>query len=227
MTTDSERDVTRLPAGDFARWIGEMSAALRGDRDADVPCDGCTACCTSSQFVHVGPDEGDALAHIPRDLQFPAPGLPDGHVVLGYDQRGHCPMLVDGRCSIYAHRPRACRTYDCRVFPASGVVIDDEAKVTIRRRAERWEFGFPTDEDHARHDAALAAARYVQDHAASLPDEIAPTSSTQRAVLAIELHEAFLEHDSEGRPTAVVDPESEALRVEIVQRLRDRRANTG
>ena len=27
-------------------------------------------------------------------------------------------MLAEDGCSIYAHRPRACRTYDCRVFPA-------------------------------------------------------------------------------------------------------------
>ena len=30
---------------------------------------------------------------------------------MGYDERGHCPMLVDGDCSIYDHRPRTCRMY--------------------------------------------------------------------------------------------------------------------
>ena len=34
----------------------------------------CTACCTSSQFVHIEPDETDTLAHIPAALRFPAPG---------------------------------------------------------------------------------------------------------------------------------------------------------
>ncbi|MEM4810903.1 MAG: hypothetical protein QXS92_03215, partial [Thermofilum sp.] len=28
-----------------------------GETDADVPCDGCTACCTAAQFVTIGPDE--------------------------------------------------------------------------------------------------------------------------------------------------------------------------
>ena len=98
-----------------------------------MPCNGCTACCTSSQFVHIGPDETDTLAHIPAELLFPAPLRPRGHVLMGYDERGHCPMLIDNRCSIYEHRPQTCRTYDCRVFPAAGVELEDEDKVLIAR----------------------------------------------------------------------------------------------
>jgi hypothetical protein len=52
-------------AGDFSSWLAGMQAAIRGERGSDVPCDGCTACCTSSQFIHVGPDETDTLARIP------------------------------------------------------------------------------------------------------------------------------------------------------------------
>ena len=117
-----------LSAGDFSSWMIEIQGAIRGDHGSDVPCDGCTACCTSSQFIHVGPDESDTLAHIPTDLLFPAPGLPPGHVVLGYDERGHCPMLIDDKCSIYEHRPRTCRTYDCRIFPAAGLDLEDPTR---------------------------------------------------------------------------------------------------
>ena len=60
-----------LDAGRFSTWLADMEAALRGERDADVPCDGCTACCTSSQFVHIGPDETDTLAHIPAGAALP------------------------------------------------------------------------------------------------------------------------------------------------------------
>src|SRR5690349_2465179 len=110
-----------LPAGAFVAWLDTMQRALRGETDADVPCAGCTACCRSSQFVHIGPDETDTLAHIPRELLFPAPRQPEGNVVLGYDANGCCPMLTEAGCSIYEHRPRACRMYDCRVFAAAGV----------------------------------------------------------------------------------------------------------
>ncbi len=67
-----------LAAGDFSAWLGEMQAAIRGERASDVPCGTCTACCTSSQFIHIGPDESDTLAHIPGELLFPAPRLPAG-----------------------------------------------------------------------------------------------------------------------------------------------------
>ena len=181
-----------LAAGDFSSWLEDMQAAIRGERAADVPCGGCTACCTASQFVHIGPDETDTLAHIPVELLFPAPRLPAGHVVLGYDERGHCPMLVDNKCSIYDHRPRTCRTYDCRVFAATGVEVD-HAHDLIAQQVRRWKFAFPTATDQADHDAVRSAARY-------LDERVAPTASesmtpTQRAVRAVETHAGFLACD--------------------------------
>ena len=141
-----------IDAGRFSEWLDDLHAALRGEGDAVVPCGACTACCTSSQFVHIAPDETDTLAHVPAELRFPAPGLPKGHVVLGYDERGHCPMLVDGACSIYEHRPRTCRTYDCRVFAASGIE-PDASQPAIVERVQRWRF---TVDDEARWNAARA-----------------------------------------------------------------------
>jgi uncharacterized protein len=190
MTNEYARDDTDLNAGDFSRWLTGMRAALRGEQDSDVPCNGCTACCTSSQFVHIGPDEADTLAHIPPELLFPAPRMPSGHVVLGYDERGHCPMLVDGACSIYEHRPQTCRTYDCRVFPASGV--DPEAEqAPIAQRVRLWRFTESTPSDRADQDAVRAAAAYVRDHLDGLPEAHRPRTATQLAVLAVELHDLF------------------------------------
>ena len=31
------------PAGEFSAWLRDARAAIRGEWDADVPCDGCTA----------------------------------------------------------------------------------------------------------------------------------------------------------------------------------------
>jgi Fe-S-cluster containining protein len=169
-----------LPAGGFREWLRDMQSSIRGERDADVPCDGCTACCESSQFVHIGPDETETLSAIPSELLFPAPRMP-GHLLLGYDERGCCPMLDDDGCSIYDHRPRTCRTYDCRVFPATGVEPDD--KPLIAERARRWRFDFPTKADRTDHAAAQAAAVSVRDHT-DLIDSLPPTP-TQVAVLAI------------------------------------------
>jgi Fe-S-cluster containining protein len=188
---DHEED-TDLAAGDFSSWLRDMQAALRKERDADVPCAGCTACCTSSQFVHIAADEADTIAHIPSELLFPAPLMPRGNFVLGYDERGHCPMLIDGVCSIYEHRPRTCRTYDCRVFPAAGVELDERDKSEIARRVRRWRFTYPSETDVAEHDAVRVASTFLRTHPESVAEERRPATATQLAVLAVEVYEQFV-----------------------------------
>jgi Fe-S-cluster containining protein len=216
-----------LEAGDFSPWLEEMQHALRGERDSDVPCGTCTACCTASQFVHIGPDETDALAHIPAQLLFPAPRLARGHVLMGYDERGHCPMLVDGGCSIYAHRPRTCRTYDCRIFAAAGLEADaaadradgrDPHKAGVARQADRWRFGFTTPDDRLRADAVRAAVTFVREHPDVLGARAALPSTIGLAVVAVELHDVFLQRDEMSGGLVPVAPEPGAVRVELSRR---------
>jgi Fe-S-cluster containining protein len=198
MTGDGAPADEPLPAGAFSEWLAGMQRALRGEAASDVPCDGCTACCTSSQFVHIGPDEVETLACIPAGLLFPAPRAPAGNVVMGYDERGHCPMLVDGACSIYEHRPRTCRTYDCRVFPAAGV--DPEDKPAIADRARRWRFAYPTDQDRVEHEAVRAAAKSVTERADALPEGVMPANATQLAVLAVRISATLARMGDATRP---------------------------
>ena len=202
-----------LPAGDFSSWADEVTAALRGERGSDVPCGTCLGCCTSSQFVHIGPDETETLARIPRALRFPAPGLPRGHVLLGYDQRGRCPMLVDDRCSIYEHRPRTCRVYDCRVFPATGLdpAEGDGDKERIAARTRRWRFSHPSEADRIRHEAARAAARFLRDRAGELPEGVAPRTTTECAVMAVAIHALFV---------GSAEPDPATVGAEILRRRR-------
>ena len=213
-TSNAERD---LAAGDFASWVTQMQGAIRGDRGSDVPCGGCTACCRSSQFVHIGPDETDTLAHVPADLLFPAPLRPAGHVVLGYDERGHCPMLIDDACSIYEHRPRTCRTYDCRIFPASGLELADDDKPAISRQARRWRFNFPTEAERTRYQAVQAAAAFLREHPDALPIGSGPASTSVLAGLAVELHALFLRHDADTDRTTVVDPDPRLVSNELIR----------
>jgi Fe-S-cluster containining protein len=180
-------DDAPLTAGRFGPWLDQMLLALRGEAESDVPCGECVACCASRQFVHVEPDETDALAHIPDDVQFPAPGLPAGHVVLGHDIEGRCPMLGERGCTIYEHRPRACRVYDCRVFVASGIEPDDDQPAIVRR-VRRWRFEPLTDDD-AEAQRAVRAVAVVLDDPASFPGGRLPPRSSQRAVIAVGLHE--------------------------------------
>ena len=180
-----------LAAGDFASWLVEVSEAIDGSGETDVPCGTCVACCSSSQFVHIAPEERDALAHIPKALLFPAPRMPRGHVLMGYDEHGRCPMLRADGCSIYEHRPRTCRTYDCRVFPAAGVLPEEPEKTMIAERAARWQFDFDSPEAEAAAVAVRAAAVFVRDRRAELGDS-APHTTTQLAVASVRIHDLFL-----------------------------------
>ena len=204
-----------LPAGEFSAWAKEMSGALRGANDAEVPCGTCTACCTASQFIHIGPEETDTLAHIPADFLFPAPRSPRGHVLIGYDERGHCPMLVDEKCSIYEYRPKTCRTYDCRVFAAADVELEAAQYVRIERQVRRWRFTYSDPVGRLRHEAVEAAARYLRENAGLLPGVAATTAPARLAVLAFEIHDLFLLVDGKTSDRSGVPPELNEVRARL------------
>ncbi len=185
-------------AGDFRAWLAEIEPARRGAGETSVPCATCTACCRSSQFIHVGPDETDALAHIPPEVLFTAPGGAPGQMVMGYDERGWCPMLSDTGCTIYDYRPRTCRSYDCRIFAAVGVGPDERDQPDLAARARSWVFEFsddPTATDRRDHNAVQAAARFLRDHAAELPSAVRPANATGLALLAIDIRRLFEGND--------------------------------
>jgi len=206
-----------LAAGDFSSWLDGMRRALHGRGVSDVACGSCTACCTSSQFVHIGPDETETLSRIPRALLFPAPGLPPGHAVLGYDENGHCPMLAGGSCSIYVDRPRTCRTYDCRVFPAAGLEPDGD-KPLIARRTRRWRFTFATEADQVRHAAVRAASAFLRQHRDDFAVGMVPSNPTQLAVLAVEVHDLFLGVDHHTGRMTLASPSTELVESELSAR---------
>ena len=135
----------------------------------------CTACCTSSQFVHIEPDETDTLAHVPAALLVPrarasagaraarvrrARALPDARRARLHDLRApaaHVPHLrLPG---VRRHRHRA------RSDPARG----------RRARVRRWRFVVDTPEARRlRQELELAAA------------DLADLPPTRRAVAAVE-----------------------------------------
>jgi len=223
MGSDVRDDDGELAAGDFARWLADMEGVVRGVHGSAVACGSCTACCTSSQFIHIAPHETDTLAHVPGALLFPAPGLPRGHVLLGYDEEGHCPMLIENRCSIYEHRPMTCRTYDCRVFPAAAVDVDADGghdhTSLIGRQARRWRFSFATRDGRVRRDAVQAAAAYLRENPQVLTGAGVPNNPTQLAVSAIEVHGSFLRREDDDT-MHVADPDPHEVRVALTRRRR-------
>jgi hypothetical protein len=97
-------------------------------------------------------------------------------------------MLVNEGCSIYEHRPRTCRNYDCRVIAAAGLADDVDGKALISSAAQSWRFDPVVD---TQLQAIRAAATFLREHQVELGD-VLPSTVTQLAVLAFEIHELWL-----------------------------------
>jgi uncharacterized protein len=144
-------------------------------------------------FIHIGPEETRTLQRIPGALLFPAPGLPKGHVLMGYRDTGNCPMLVDNECSIYKDRPRTCRDYDCRVFAATDVPVDPRTQPEIASRVKAWVFDYASEESREEHRAVKAAAAFLRENRDLFPPGSIPNYPVPLAVLAVKIYKLFAE----------------------------------
>ena len=216
-----ENDDTPVPAGGFSAWLRVTESSLRtGTGSADVPCGACRGCCRSSMFIHIRPEESQTLRRIPRKLLFPAPGLPNGHVLMGYDDQGRCPMLKGGECSIYEDRPQTCRDYDCRVFAATGIAVDREAQPEIARRVAAWAFTYESGESRAEHGTVQAAAAFLQANRDLFPPGSLPNYPVQLAALAVRIYRLFSDLTSKTPQDASRDSDA-AIAQAILSALRD------
>lgn len=84
----------------------------------EVPCGSCTLCC-EKLAPYLSPEE-IASGLYPLSLIQPSEqelhANPEiGPIVTLYRKlEGGCGMFIDGKCSIYETRPKACRQFDCR-----------------------------------------------------------------------------------------------------------------
>jgi Fe-S-cluster containining protein len=159
-------------------------------------------------FIHVGPEEKETIRWIPRALLFPAPGLPEGHLLMGYDDRGQCPMLVDSKCSIYEHRPQTCRDYDCRLLAATGVPADEHRQPEIAQRVAEWVFAYETDEERAEHTALQRAAAFLENNRGLFPEGSLPGQPGPLAALAVRVYRVVANMTDEAHNSAAVPPDA-------------------
>jgi uncharacterized protein len=144
-------------------------------------------------FIPIKPEETRTIQRIPRALLFPAPGLPKGHVLMGYDDQGRCPMLVDNECSIYEDRPQTCRDYDCRVFAATGIAVDPETQAEIASRVQAWAFNYESEGSREEHRIVQAAAAFLEKNRDLFPPGSLPGYPVQLAALTIRIYRLFAE----------------------------------
>lgn len=184
---------SHIDAGLFGDWLVQMRASLRGDAGTVVPCGDCRGCCVSSYYIPVRPQDIEARARIPEQYLIAPAGQPPGHLMMKYLEDGTCPMLRQGNCSIYEHRPQTCRDYDCRIFAAAGIEAGGADKPVINRRVSEWRFRYASAADRQMHAAVTAAAAFIRQRRDAFPGGRSPTAPTGIAVLAIKAYAVFLD----------------------------------
>jgi len=204
----------------FSSWLARTRQAQKNGEAVDVPCGDCTACCNSSYFIHIKSVETVTMAKIPGELMFPAPGMPKGNVLLGYDKKGRCPMFINSKCSIYDYRPETCRTYDCRIFTATGLLPGDD-KALISRQAGRWKFKFDSNDDLRALSALRAAVQFITSYAGLFPAGFIPGNTPQQAMVAIKVYEVFLDMAGENETGMYLNPDKKIIKsvMDIYQRF--------
>jgi hypothetical protein len=188
-----------VDAGPFSEWLARFGESLKGTAGMKVPCGDCTGCCISGYSVQLRPEDRGALARIPVELLLSPPGFPRGHHTMAALPDGLCPMLSEGRCTIYSDRPQTCLDYDCRVFAAAGIEAGANQKSVINQRVRAWRFRYPTAQDELAHRAVRSAAAFIRDRRSAFPPGRVPGGPTGIAVLAVKVHGVFLEAGLENR----------------------------
>ena len=187
-----------LPAGAFARWLEQyLSAQAQAEPAGDVPCGDCNACCKASYFIAIAEEERETIERIPRVHLTVSTRSHERQWALEQSCGGSCPMLVDEACSIYEHRPRTCRRFDCRVFAAAAIAPGSGPRAAVNQQVWRWRFDYPSPADALRQTALLDAAAFLQRRADLIDPELAPADTSELAKAAVFVHELFLQANTQ------------------------------
>jgi uncharacterized protein len=106
---------------------------------------------------------------------------------MGYSDKGHCPMLIDGECSIYEHRLRTCRDYACRIFAATGIPVDPQTQPEIARRVSEWVFTCEMEESREEHSILQKVAALLRKNRDLFEQRSLPGNPAQLAALAVRI----------------------------------------
>lgn len=99
-------------------------------------------------------------------------------------------MFIGNACSIYKDRPLTCRTYDCRIFAATGITAGND-KSLIRRQVNRWRFDLSAPQAWSQFTALQKAAEFLYAYTSHFPEGFIPKQNSQIAILAIKTYDIF------------------------------------
>lgn len=112
-------------AGSPRAFMADTARRLAAGAPAEVPCNGCNACC-HHETINVDPadEPPESIAHLSLEPNPHADQVythPDGRTTkcaplrLRHQDDGACIHLGPTGCTVYEYRPRSCRNFDCRV----------------------------------------------------------------------------------------------------------------
>lgn len=133
---------TPASPGSPVTWLRKLRQQhARGGRPtAEVPCGDCNACC-HEMSVFLEPDEVDQYRSVEETAE-------DGssRPRLERNPDDSCVYLDEqGACSIYARRPRLCRTFDCRPLAFCGIRVEHKEK--LNEGLDHWDLAPRSRED--------------------------------------------------------------------------------
>ena len=187
-----------VPAGSFAVWLTQIQQALRGQGGTDVPCGECVGCCVSSYYIPLRASDAPVAAQVPPALLHVTGPAEAPQQWMAYGADGHCPMLRNRQCTVYAQRPQTCRDYDCRIFAAAGIAAGDAVRHVINVRVAAWQFNYDSPAERRTHEAVTAAAAFIAAHECDIAGIRFPAGPTGIAVRALKVHGVFLDDALNG-----------------------------
>lgn len=118
-------------------FIALLNNPARVQNLTDALCTECGLCCNGSLFSDVelaSPRELSALEVLGLEVE------EDDDTSEGLLLQP-CGALNGTRCSIYAHRPKCCRTFECRLLrdTEQGIVTLDQARQIVREVSKQIE----------------------------------------------------------------------------------------
>lgn len=81
---------------------------------ANVPCNGCTACCQRDLLI-LHPEMGDDPSQY-ETMEVVNPITNEAALALQHGDDGSCIYLGENGCTIHSRAPAICREFDCRAF---------------------------------------------------------------------------------------------------------------
>lgn len=96
----------------------KLVSVTSNEIEENVPCGTCTKCC-ETLTPYLTPEEINSgkypISFVNADEALKQIDQEAGPIVTMFRKKeGGCSMLVDNKCSIYEHRPLACKQFDCR-----------------------------------------------------------------------------------------------------------------